>query len=510
MEALGIIFGLAFFVYFPIVGISSLLLARRIKYYGHQGVNPLAKSYWMFFTSFLMTFSVILLVSCLLIVLNHQHSVFELLLLILPFIIFCSASILLEILCYKTASALNKGDQYELPEPLQNRIPKIQVLGLILLGLPLTVLLFCLPLLLIFMVLGPFINILSINKRANESELLWLLAVCVEKNIPIATELDSYSSTLSRNHQKKIQALSNLLHSGEPLSSALSSTSGLLPQSAIIAVRIGEKSNHLGIALRDAAIQSTKNLNHATDKSSIPNLLFYLTLVISIQFFILSFIMYYIIPKFKKIFLDFGAELSPMTLKIMDVSDFIVSYFYLFLPFFTFPLIVLFLIHAGNYFGWNNLRIPFITGWFPRLNTPLCLRQIAHSIAIQQSPLIVLEAVSVLHRWPDVRSRIQSVNHRITQGENIWLSLQKDKVITKSEAALCSAAERMGNLPHVLSTLADTIEKRRARKIRYLSEILKPVLICLLCILVGVIAYALFDSLVSLMNDFDRIDENIT
>ena len=48
---------------------------------------------------------------------------------------------------------------------------------------------------------------------------------------------------------------------------------------------------------------------------------------------ILMMIAYFVIPRFKKIFMDFGVELPGPTLLVLIASDWIVEFFYLFLPF---------------------------------------------------------------------------------------------------------------------------------------------------------------------------------
>ena len=498
------------------------MLARRINHFGHQGVNPFIKSIWIFYTLFMVACSGILMVICVLIVLNNDHSLSGSLFLILPIMLFFPIPIILELYCYQATKYLNQGEQYELPESLRTLTLKIQTLGWISLGIPLLLfapviifapVLFVASLSPIFSMIllsllffaivfvTSFLNISFVNKWGNESELLWLLAVCVEKNIPLATELDTYSYTLSGKYRDKIQQFSSLLHSGYSLTEALSSIPGLVSQSVIVAVQIGEKSNSLGIALRDAAVQTTKKLKILSDRANTTSLILYLTIVVTIQCLIASFIMYWIIPKFKKIFLDFGVELPPMTLTLIDVSDFILYYFYLFLPLFSIPLITLAVLYFGNYYGWYNLRIPFITGWFPRLNTPHCLRQIAQSISVQDSPQVALESVSKFHLWADVRQRAHSVNTQINQGENAWEALCQNKVITNAEAALCIAGEKMGNLPYLLRTLADTIELRRARKLRFFMELSKPILISLLGLVVGFFVIALFMPLIQMLND---------
>lgn len=498
------------------------MLARRINHFGHQGVNPLVKTIWMLFTIFMTASSAILLISCFLIAITTGYSLTKSLLLILPIIIFFPIPIFLEYYCYQATRQLNQGDEFDLPESLRTLTLKIQALGWIALGIPLLLFApviifapvmfiasfsFALSMLLLtilviaFVIVTSFLRIQFVNKRANESELLWLLAVCVEKNIPLATELDTYSYTLSGKYRDQIQQLGSLLHSGFSITEALSSIPDLVPQSVIVSAQIGEKSNSLGIALRDAAVRTTKNLKTSSDRSNLVNLIPYLTVVVSIQFLIAGFIMYWIIPKFKKIFEDFYVELPPTTLALIDVSSFFMDYFYLFLPLFSIPLIILSVLYIGCYYGWYNLRIPFLTGWFPRLNTPQCLRQIAQSISVQQSPQIALKSVSDLHLWADVRQQAHSTNTKINQGEIVWNALAKNKVITSAEAGLCSAAERMGNLPYILRTLADTIELRRARKLRFLSEIFKPIAISILGLLVGFFVVALFMPLIKLVND---------
>lgn len=440
-----------------------------------------------------------------LVVLFNQQSSLGALFLILPSLILYFVSIYQEYQCFRAASTLNQGDDYHLPEPLQMKIQSIRILGWILLGLPLLVFLpifvSFLPLLLACILLSSIFNIFSLNNRANESELLWLLTVCVEKNIPLGPEVDAYAETRPRKYRAKLELLSSRLYSGVSLSTALSETPGLVPQSAIVSIRIGEESNTLSLALRDAAVRTSKFLKNESGNSSGTYLVVYVTVVGTILFTIAGFIMFWIIPKFKKIFLDFDTALPPMTLSVINLSEFIIANFFLFLPIFSVPFTLLILIHIGNYYGWSNLRVPFFTTWFPRLNTPDCLRQIAQSISAQQQPQLALNSASRYHLWADVRMRSEFVQTSVIQGENLWTSLQNAKFISSSEAALCDTAERVGNLPEVLRALAFSIEQRRTRKLKVLADLLKPVIVCSLGVVVGLFVIALFVPMIQLIFD---------
>lgn len=460
----------------------------------------------------MLAVSLLFLLGAIYLVSTRNHSIDEALLLLIPVTLFFTLSSYLEVLCYRCAAALNQTEEYELPDALQHQIYQTRILGWIVLCLPL--LLFGPPLILaasvvlsgtliflVIVIIGAIYSIKTLNKRADESELLWLLAVCVEKNIPIADELDTYAYTLKKKHRERVQLISSRLYSGDRLSDALAITPGLIPQSAVVSIRIGEESNSLAIALRDAAVQSTRKLKHFTENSPLSVLLFYLTFVVSIQFLVASYIMVWIIPKFHKIFQDFGFELPLITRNTIEASEFFSTYFYLFLPLLSLPIMALVLLQAGNYYGWYNLRIPFFTGWFPRLNTPHCLRQIAQSISMSESPQTALNSISTYHRWYDVRAQSQSASKQIRQGDTLWLSLQNAKIINEAEAALCTTAERTQNISFVLRTLAETIEQRRTRKLRFLSESLKPVLISILAFLIGYFVIALFMPLLQLIHD---------
>ncbi|QDV21404.1 Type II secretion system protein F [Gimesia panareensis] len=504
MEFLGVIFSLAFFVYFPIAGITAMMLSWRIRDFGHQGVNPLIIFCWKAYTLIMLTTSVIFLLLQVMAVVTNQLSLFGAALAGLPTVLVYCFTIYLEWQCFQLLRALNVGDDYILPQTLQNRVHLIRIGGSILLGMPLlifvSVLVYLAPLFFLVLVFTCcLLNVLALNKRSRETELLWLITFCVEKNIPLATEIDRYSKTMSGRYRNRLLNFSSRLHSGDSLSEAMAYSPGLLPQSAIVSVHIGEETKSPGIALRDAAVRATKRLHDTSDKSNLANLILYLTIILSLQFIITGFIMYFIVPKFKQIFLDFGIELPPITRSLIDASDLVYSYFYLFFPIFSLPVMILALLYFGNYFGWYNLRIPFITGWFPRLNTPHCLRQIAQAVAVESPPLIALDSVGNYHLWTDVRQQAQSAAIRIRQGHNFWESLQEADVISSAEAGLCSTAEKLGNLPYVLRTLADTIEQRGIRRMRYFTEICKPILVCILAILVGYTVLALFMPIIQLL-----------
>src|SRR4029077_7024190 len=67
-------------------------------------------------------------------------------------------------------------------------------------------------------------------------------------------------------------------------------------------------------------------------KSKIKAALFYPIAIIAVAFIITAVIMIFVIPAFKQVFSNFGADLPAPTLFVMAISDFFVKYWYIIFP----------------------------------------------------------------------------------------------------------------------------------------------------------------------------------
>src|SRR5215510_4620258 len=91
-------------------------------------------------------------------------------------------------------------------------------------------------------------------------------------------------------------------------------------------VQAGEQAGILETLLDRLATYKEKIL---AIKSKIKSALFYPIAIIVVAFVITAVIMIFVIPAFKEVFRNFGADLPAPTLFVMAVSDFFVKYWYL-------------------------------------------------------------------------------------------------------------------------------------------------------------------------------------
>src|SRR5262249_38387564 len=122
------------------------------------------------------------------------------------------------------------------------------------------------------------------------------------------------------------------VESGSSLSEAFGKHPKCFDRLYVNMVKAGEAGGALEVILKRLADFKEKS---QTLKRRIIGAMVYPCVVILVAVLILTFIMIYIIPKFKKIFQDFGFTLPWMTLKLIEISDWVATYWYV-LP--LFPL----------------------------------------------------------------------------------------------------------------------------------------------------------------------------
>src|SRR5205809_3457771 len=134
-------------------------------------------------------------------------------------------------------------------------------------------------------------------------------------------------------HQMKPGVLKNALidvvddvESGSTLSESFAKHPKCFDRLYVNMVQAGEAGGALETILQRLADFKEKSQSL---KRRVTSAMIYPIVVILVAGAILGFILYFIIPKFKKIFMDFGVDLPEITIVLLRVSDWVVQYFYL-------------------------------------------------------------------------------------------------------------------------------------------------------------------------------------
>lgn len=352
---------------------------------------------------------------------------------------------------------------------------------------------------LVLLVMG-LISVLGSHRRARQASTLWLMSIAVRSNLPLPDEMDAYARSLWGRNRRRVEQFSNRLRQGMEMPEALD-VPGLVPRGAVLTTRIGTETGQLADVLRDAAIRQTATLDQSIGAHSVRGSIVYFWSLVLLISFQLGFIMYFIMPKFKKIFQDFNLDLPNITQALIGTSDTVAQYWYLFFPAFVLPSLMLSGLVIGGYYGWDNVSFSWFLGRFPRLDAPPILRNLARVIAARQPVTFGLERMAHYHRREAVRRKLRIAFEDVEAGRDCWDALRRQGYLTKHEVALLHAAERVKNLPWALRELGDTLERRQVRRLLAWSEIMQPVVVILFAMVVAWICLSMFMPLVKVIHE---------
>ena len=394
------------------------------------------------------------------------------------------------------------GIQFSLEElrSVDRKLFRVKITGWVLVLLPFLILFSPMLIFLVLIVIAS-VFILTGKRRTNQGMVLWTLAVSVAKGLPLPEELRALADGLSRGHREKTRQLSELLHDGVPLDVALDGVSGVVPQFAVLAAQVGTRNGTLSKSLRDAAVRHTAQAQWRGAGVFSPTMaVAYLLIIPAIAGFIVSYLMIFYIPRFKKIFEGFDVELPEVTMIVIEASDFFMEYVFLFVPLTALLPIGAVLVAMAYYRGWGEFDIPYFSRCFRRLDLPGILRNLANTVA-SGSPLE--DSLAVLnrnHRRHFIRNSFGQVLLKCQQGDDCWHAMREAGLLNVHEVSVLRSAQRVGNLSWALEELAETIERRVSYRWLMLWEIAQPAVVLILGLGMGLICVAFFLPLVQLLN----------
>ena len=344
-------------------------------------------------------------------------------------------------------------------------------------------------------------GVLDRTRASRQAALLTLLAIAVEKQLPLSPMLDAFAADSPARWRRDLRDLADMLQSGAALPDALEAVPNLLPPEAILAARVGAESGTLAESLRVVSRRAGSGAAVAVVWPHWAALYFaFIPLVLVL---IVSFLMFAIVPKLKRIFEDFAVELPPPTIALITISDWVLQYWFVVLP----PIVVfvgltaLIIINGGRFIYPLDSPPRVLLQRFPRFAAPDILRNLAPVAGAGRPLLGALETMAGFHPVLAARRRMAEIADSVAAGHDCWTAMTAAGMIRTGEASLLSAAERVGNLQWALAEVAQNIERQLEFRFKVVLEFVRPAVVLLLGSAVGFVVVSLFLPLVGLIND---------
>jgi type IV pilus assembly protein PilC len=308
--------------------------------------------------------------------------------------------------------------------------------------------------------------------------------------------------------QAKPGALKNTLigviddvEGGNTLSEAMAKQPKCFDNLYVNMVKAGEAGGALEIILQRLAEFKERAQSL---KKKVQGAMIYPCAVILVATCIVTFIMIWIIPKFKAIFAGFEVKLPIITEYLITCSDWVASYWYL-LPAVPFSLWLMVKIIKKNKTGAYicdkiALKIPILGKILEKSIVARTARTLGTLIA---SGVPILEALLIARDTSGnavFERAYQHIYSAIREGESMAVPLKETRVVDDMVVNMVDVGEETGALDNMLYKVADVYDEEVAVLVDGLISILEPLMVVVLGLIVGFIVIALFMPLIELLN----------
>lgn len=319
-------------------------------------------------------------------------------------------------------------------------------------------------------------------------------ATLIDAGLPIIRSLAILQEQVeSAVFKDKIGQISKDIESGASLSDALIKHPKVFDNLYVNMVRAGEIGGVLEAVLNKIAEFLEKRQYIA---GKIKSAMMYPVVVMCLAAAIVSFILIVIVPKFKDIYDQLGAELPLPTQVLVWGGNVLITKTH-------WVLLAMFLVYKTyqkiNETKTGKLRIDTLKLKMPVFGSLLqksAIVRFAGTLAtLITSGVPILQALDICRETSGnevVTLAMDKVYNSVKDGETIHEPLSKCKVFPPLVVHMVAVGEETGAIDHMLNKVAEAYEREVDDTVNALTSILEPVLIVMLGVLVGGIVIALY------------------
>jgi type IV pilus assembly protein PilC len=321
------------------------------------------------------------------------------------------------------------------------------------------------------------------------------LATMMRSGVPLLQAFDigikgSTNPTLAR----MLNDIRNDVASGSNLSAAFAKHPVQFDRLFCNLVAAGEQAGILDDLLERLAVYKEKIL---AIKSKIKSAMFYPMAVIVVASLVISVMMLFVIPEFKKVFEGFGADLPAPTLLVMAMSDFFVEWWYVIFGGLIGSVVLLAYLYKRsprmqNLLDRAILKMPVIGDIVLKATVARWARTLSTMFAAGVPLVEALDSVGGAagnHVFLQATNEIQT---EVSTGTSLTVAMQNANVFPVMVVQMVSIGEESGELDAMLSKVADFYEQEVDDAVAGLSQLLEPMIMVFLGVVIGGLVVAMY------------------
>ena len=334
------------------------------------------------------------------------------------------------------------------------------------------------------------------------------LSTLSEAGIPVVKALVILEGQTKAGPFKTVlQDLVEDVSAGTPLSEAMSKHERCFDELYTAMVRAGEVGGVLDAILNRLASFREKA---SEIRAQVRGAMIYPSVIFVVAMGVMSAVIVFVIPSFKEIFKSFRVDLPRVTQVLLDISDFVMGYWYLCfgLPLLLFVGHTVLMSRPGAYrFRVHGLylKLPIIA---PVVRTSLVAGFTRTFGTLIQAGVPHIDALEIVRDSTGndcLRAAVEEVRRTVREGEGLARPMGETGLFDDLVVNMVDVGEETGELDAMLVKVADAYEKQVDRRIDAMFKLLEPLMLVLIAAMVGFIVIALFMPLLEIMTQLGQM-----
>jgi type IV pilus assembly protein PilC len=336
------------------------------------------------------------------------------------------------------------------------------------------------------------------GSRVSEKDITFFtrqLATMLKAGVPL---LQSFE-IVARGHSnarfsRLMMEIKSKIEAGSSMSQAFREHPGHFDALYCNLVAAGEASGTLDAILDRLATYKEKIL---AIKSKIKSALFYPISVIVVAIVVVWIIMVFVIPSFKKVFANFGADLPAPTLIVIAISEWVVAWWWLVFLIILGTIVgtgIMYRRSASFRYGFDRLmlKFPIIGGILEKATIARWTRTLQTMFAAGVPLVESLDAVGGASGNAVYMQATKRIQTEVSTGTSLTNSMSNTGLFPTMVLQMIQIGEESGSLDNMLGKVADYFEREVDDAVTALSSLLEPIIIVFLGVVIGGLVVAMY------------------
>ena len=335
-------------------------------------------------------------------------------------------------------------------------------------------------------------NVYLSRPMSNKNLVFWLaqLSTYIKSGIPLTDAVKILSEQDKRKKYKKVyDAIIYELSIGESFSNALAKQKSVFPALLINMIKAAELIGDLEGTLDEMSKYYEEK--EATRKQMI-NAMIYPSIVLIIAVIVITFMIVYVVPQFKKVYDSMNAKMTGITLFLLEASNFLKSYStYLLIGIFGLIVLIITLYKRVKAF---RMIMQYLFMHFPVVGKLVIYNEMnlfAKTFAVlNKNNVLLTDSIDILSKITSnefYKMIMYDTISNLLRGEKMSMSFKDNWAIPPLAYYMITTGEQTGELSVMLEKVSEYYQREQRTLANSLKTFVEPMLIVTLAGVVGLI-----------------------